>query len=206
MRHVLLLLCPLVAMLISPLAEVARAGDDSEQPILLTNEDVERLSPKPTTSGRAKAPPPGPAAPLRPDVPRHDEVRRGRATRADPDQLPERTALRSPASSWQEEYYRLKALALERALKRGDAVDFSDPPAPAETPADQKSTAQPSSPACLYDADGALIHAPRGRDCRPNRRERDGAPSSRSKTEGGSCAYGLRGEVLYRPPGRSCAR
>jgi len=108
----------------------------------------------------------------------------------------------------------------------------SRPPSGEE--ADEDDEAEPSmytGPACMYDANGQVIHRPRGAVCKrarkgddapadsarkpadarpaashapakPSSREADGPEASNRGR--GSCMYGPDGNVIYAPPGASC--
>lgn len=112
------------------------------------------------------------------------------------------------ASSWQEEYYRLKAIALKRALERGEAIHFGDEaPPPGSSIAEPVAKTEYSSPSCLYHSNGELLHAPEGVNCRADRSvpASPAANASTSKTSPhNTCLYGIRGKVLYKPAGRDC--
>jgi hypothetical protein len=132
-------------------------------PIVLTTDDLERMKAKLKT-GDADAD--GATLILVPTSDRPHARSRARAHRpghAPPD-------FDAPATSWQEEYYRLKTIALKRAMERGDPIYFGEPAAPAspaaETPNAFRATAGSTNRACIYARDGALVYAPPGRSCR----------------------------------------
>jgi hypothetical protein len=168
-------------------ASVVRAD---EAPVMLTNEDLARLHPKRKTDASARRA-------------GSDErtVAAKKKTSSD--------ALDARPNSWQEEYYRLKTLALKQAMRRGDPIELADEggatPGPA-APSSEESVqpAMSTGPACMYASDGALFHAPTGMKCAVSRALRSAARpvSERRGTE--SCIYGKRGQVLHRPAGRSC--
>jgi hypothetical protein len=130
-------------------------------PIVLTTDDLERLKAKVKT-GDAD----GANLIIVPTTDRPHARSRARGHRpghAPPD-------FDTPATSWQEEYYRLKSIALKRAMERGDPIYFGEPAAPAspaaEAPNAFRATAGSASRACIYARDGALVYAPPGRSCR----------------------------------------
>jgi len=134
----------------------ARPGLAEEGPVVLTNEDVAALH---TRS---------------PAVPRRDPLARVAPSTEAPVQRPEPSpGYQGPVDSWQDEYYRLKAEALRRALERGDAIPLAEiledgPAEPSAEPA--PSSAYESGPACVYGTDGKLIYSPRGVAGRPSHR------------------------------------
>ena len=143
MPELLLLLC----------LAAARPGLADEGPVVLTNEDVAALHMR------------------SPAVARRDTRARVGASSEAPVQTPEPSpGYQGPVDSWQDEYYRLKAEALRRALERGDPIPLADiledgPAAPSAEPI--PSSAHENGPACVYGADGKLIYSPRGVACRP---------------------------------------
>ena len=157
------LLCALGALLAAPLgAEEGEPGG----PILLTNEDVERITGSKSTAAEAQSDRAAPQA--RSSAP------------ADPDRI---------ADSWQEEYYRLKAQALQRALDRGERIESVEPAAeaPGTPPAKPDlGSSYSSEPTCLYGRRGKLILGPRGVDC-PQHRQLD---ASRRTPTAGSREHG----------------
>ena len=201
--------CLMISLLLAFPSRPALASGAREEPILLTNEDVKRLRPQPGEPN-GKADPTSrlvivPSARVGPPAAVATE---GRAQATSPDPSPDPPAFRGPASSWQEEYYRLKALALRRTIERGDPIDFGD----VEAAREANTRAKPSrfdfdTPrACLYDARDALIHAPNGQPCRPNRRDRNATTPRSNRVRHESCLYGTRGELLYSPAGQDCSR
>jgi hypothetical protein len=182
------------------------SADDDEKPVVLTNEDLERVirrqqsSPDASGSGLIIVSSPDDE----PTEPREAPRRSAPAPAA-------RSAhpYSGPAGSWQEEYYRLKALALERQIERGDEIDFGDgagheraPSAPDEAEA---APAASSSPSCIYGSKGALVYAPEGVQCRPHRRfSAPTLPAGGAAMSQGSCVYDRQGKLLHEPAGRSC--
>jgi hypothetical protein len=63
---------------------------------------------------------------------------------------------------------------------------------------------------CVYRANGELLHAPEGMECRPHRSapaSPNGAAAESARAAGSghsTCLYGIRGQVLYAPAGRTC--
>jgi hypothetical protein len=182
-------------------APQARCEDDTS-PILLTNEDIDRIRAKAkagkqpavglivngASSEVAGAAPPqtqaAPAAPSRAPTPQ--------------------------AGSWQEEYYRLKAVALRQAIERGESIGFTDGmaarPSTANSPKESAASAftlPAMGPSCMYGPDGRLLHQPTGLRCPDSR----GAPvSGRAPSKHNSCIYDQAGDVIHTPAGRHCDR
>jgi hypothetical protein len=175
-----------------PSAPVVHAD---EGPVVLTNEDVARLHPKRKTDASAGHTDRAAA--------RSNELTVARTKKASGN------ALDARPTSWQEEYYRLKTLALREAMERGDPIDLGDEretrPAPAapgsEGPAQ---LAIATGPACMYASDGTLFHTPPGMKCAKSRASRSAARPVSEHKGFASCIYGKRGQVLHRPAGRSC--
>jgi len=175
----------------------ALAGRSDEAPVMLTNEDVARLHSKS----------PGARPSQEPSAKRERAAAPPARKPATPSQDAAKQSLGSAPSSWQEEYYRLKALALKGALERGDPIDFRDggaarlsAPGPA-SPADD-TPAVPSKPACMYASDGSLIYGPPGRGCSADRKSRS---VTRPASSSVACIFGTEGELLHQPAGRTCA-
>jgi hypothetical protein len=180
----------LAALVACALALGARPAHADDAPILLTNEDVARLRGAKADEPKAQKPAERDAAPP------VDSTTASIASR-------ERVA-----DSWQEEYYRLKALALQRALARGEPIEPDEPFVGAyEAVPAEVAGPEAGEPSCFYGSRGQLIHAPEGVTCRQNRRIETSArgemPGSKDMA---SCLYGLHGEVLHTPPGKICPR
>ena len=134
-------------------------------PIVLTSEDLARVKAKQQAAGAA-----GEDTTLI-IVPTSDQREKGRRAGSrrrysgadEPD-------FEAPATSWQEEYYRLKAVALKQAMERGDPIYFGEPAAPADAGADKSdapfATRTPGMGTCIYARDGELVYAPPGQSCR----------------------------------------
>ncbi len=179
------LVCALALLHAAPLAAKDGRGDG---PIVLTNDDVVRIG------GTVQTPEPA-------TTERRPTQRTSAATTAERERV---------ADSWQEEYYRLKAEALRRAIERGEpieddaayAANGDAPPAKADEAPQRR-----SRPTCLYGHRGELIFKPAGMDCLENRRldasRRDETQGSRDHA---SCLYGLQGEILHQPIGRTCPK
>jgi hypothetical protein len=196
---------------------VPTRADDDETPILLTNADVDRMRGQTASADRASAPDPADGVDLSDTglVLTHRsgdwalwEEAEPEAPAAAPASPPDSQPL---AGSWQEEYYRLKALALRQALERGETIDFSDgdagpPAAAASAGGPEAPPSRPLSerePACMYDARGTLIHQPDGGHC-SERRVRSAPRPGLSRHD--SCMYDRRGEVIHAPNGIDCDR
>lgn len=85
---------------------------------------------------------------------------------------PELVGFSGPVRSWRDEYYRLKALALRRAIASGELIDFGDAGPGSSTdvssngPHGRGALNIPATRSCIYGAKGKLLHAPKGADCR----------------------------------------
>jgi len=197
-------------------AAPALAGGASDEPIVLTNDDVKRLT-KPAgdgaTGGRLVIVPSGGGAPAA--APANDFASAPNAPSAP---APVSAPAPGPASatSWQEQYYRLKTLALQQAMERGEAIHFGDVPdgaAPAAASPSAAASGTSSSarygatgPSCVYGTNGRLIHQPSGMGCSPVRL-RGLSPNANGAGSGSArCLYGIHGEVLHAPVGRECKR
>jgi hypothetical protein len=182
-------------------------GASDDGPIVLTNQDVDRLA----ENDREQH---GAGQLIRTPTAREAEKSEARRSAAQDtrDEATPRPAqsYNERAGSWQEEYYRLKAIALKRALERGEPIHFGDeaPPEPSSVATAKRSNDAGSS--CVYRASGELLHAPDGIECRPHRSapaspSGSAAESARAAGPGHStCLYGTRGQVLYAPAGRTC--
>jgi hypothetical protein len=182
-------------------APEARCEDDAS-PIVLTNEDIDRI--------RAKA-----KAGKQPAVGLILSGASSEVAEAAPQPIQAAPAAPSPASapqagSWQEEYYRLKAVALRQAIERGESIDFTDGmPGAVSTSSSPKESAAAAftlptmGPSCMYGPDGRLLHQPTGLRCPDSRR----APQSdRVPSKHNSCIYDRTGDVIHTPAGRPCDR
>jgi hypothetical protein len=180
----------------------AFAGPAADGPIVLTNEDVERLKNSATGGGQSER---GSGLIIAPEA--------DAALSAERSGPPATPSAGNHAPSWQEEYYRLKTLALQRAMEQGNATHFGDvadglPARRAPPAAAPASSARPSyastGPSCMYGTNGELIHGPSGMDC-STVRVRGAATHVGAAGQGQAiCLYGIHGEVLHAPPGRDC--
>jgi len=154
----------LLIVLVLPSAPVLAEPEVSDgRPIVLTSEDIERVKAK-QKSGDADdssliiVPTPEPPRANAPAWPRQHR----------PGDEP--LDFDTPATSWQEEYYRLKAVALKQAMERGDPIFFGEPAAPASPPDEESHASRVTSGAgrraCIYARDGELVYAPPGQSCR----------------------------------------
>jgi hypothetical protein len=198
-------------------AAPALAGGASDEPIVLTNDDVKRLK-KPSseggngaTGGRLVIVPSGDGAPAA--APANDLASAPSAPSAP---APVSAPAAASATSWQEEYYRLKTLALQQAMERGEAIHFGDvpdgagPAAPSPGPAASGTSSSArygaTGPSCVYGTNGRLIHQPSGMGCSPVRLRGLSPNANGTGTGSARCLYGIHGEVLHAPVGRECKR
>jgi hypothetical protein len=158
----ILLALPGAPTLAEPGVEAKVEAQDGD-PIVLTTDDLERMKARMKT-GDADAD--GATLIIVPTADRPHARSRARGHRpghAPPD-------FDAPATSWQEEYYRLKAIALKQAMERGDPIYFGEPAAPASPAAEVPDAFQArvgsAKPACIYARDGALVYSPPGNTCR----------------------------------------
>jgi len=213
-----LLLAGAVTTIFATTFTASARADEAEKspPISLTNADVARL-----TNPATPADPPT-AGLIMISQPRNEMSARRSGSGAKGE---------SPANSWQEEYYRLKVLALKRAIERGDPIHFGDAPSggidggiggginggegegpgtSASRRASGRAAIAPvasAGPACLYGAGGDLLYAPDGLNCRQHRSDPHAgatAGTTSNATSHDSCLYGTGGEVLHQPKGEDC--
>jgi hypothetical protein len=191
-------------MAIALAAFLCLGATEDDGPILLTNRDVDRLAESDRQqhgSGQLILTLPANEADTAAPKRRETASRGAEPSESTP------PSYNGRAGSWQEEYYRLKAIALKRALERGEAIHFGDEAPLEPAPAATARRTNPGAPTCVYHSDGRLIHAPKGIACRPDRNAPASPRTTRAAVTGSghsTCLYGIRGEVLYTPDGRTC--
>jgi hypothetical protein len=182
----------------------ARA-DEHAQPILLTNEDIDRIRSQPTSAedaGKGLILTSDPAAASVASPPPALPAARAEARPATP-----ALGTGPEAGSWQEEYYRLKAMALRQAMERGESIDFSDGMMLRRSAAGDDAAAAlalpAAAPSCMYGPNGSLLYQPEGIRCGATRNE---ATHRQSSGKHDSCLYDHGGNVIHAPAGRRCDR
>jgi len=180
----------------------AASAEDDARPIVLTNEDIDRIRAQPATDE-----PRGPGLILTGVT---SEAPAPEATGGDTHPAAPAPGAGPQAGSWQEEYYRLKAMALRQAIGRGESIDFMDAIGPAQAESASRDehraveiSVPAAGPACMYGKGGILFHQPAGVQCGATRGE---AVRRRSSSKYDSCVYDADGGVIYTPTGRRCNR